>query len=422
MTPNQNIMSVLEAGLCLGCGTCAGICPERALTMEYSSGNRTYAPLIDSGACTACGICRNVCPGLHVEPAGSGDDQLDKVGTYEKCFLAYANDEEIRYRSSSGGVATALSLHLLEQGPAVVVGTRMKGGQGSLFDTEPVVCASKDDLLSVMGSKYCPSAPNTAIRTLGESPAKSAAFIGLPCQVRGISRSLAFKPLKGMEQVLTIGLLCGGMRGQEATEWILKKYHVDKGMVQKIRSHRGWGWPGNMLIQLKSGEELMKIPYMDFHDEFFESWQPWRCSLCLDRTSKSADISLGDAWLPELKKDGSGTSLIIARTPKGLRLVEEAIEHGAVTAQEIDRETLMRTQTGLWEELDKNVRPMLSMALLLGRELPLSSFRNPGPGWKSLLRAAKRMARQAVLRKMTTSGPLYACITFVQNVKQKLLP
>jgi pyruvate ferredoxin oxidoreductase delta subunit len=45
---------------CIGCGTCARICPEKAITME--TGDDKQRPKTDYDFCKGCGLCASECP------------------------------------------------------------------------------------------------------------------------------------------------------------------------------------------------------------------------------------------------------------------------------------------------------------------------------------------------------------------------
>ena len=51
----RHLVAVVDAGTCLGCGSCEGICPVDAITINTVS-------VIDGVKCTGCGQCVVQCP------------------------------------------------------------------------------------------------------------------------------------------------------------------------------------------------------------------------------------------------------------------------------------------------------------------------------------------------------------------------
>jgi hypothetical protein len=69
------------------------------------------------------------------------------------------------------------------------------------------------------------------------------------------------------------------------------------------------------------------------------------CLLCTDQTSEFADVSFGDAWLPEvMETDDAGESVIITRTPIGERLIREAVKRGALQVSELSADKVVASQ------------------------------------------------------------------------------
>ena len=75
---------------CTACGTCAGVCPEKATVKKNKS------ILFDADKCTHCYRCVEVCPEGAREPAGLELDADDILKLVER--------DSVFYRSSGGGI------------------------------------------------------------------------------------------------------------------------------------------------------------------------------------------------------------------------------------------------------------------------------------------------------------------------------
>jgi coenzyme F420 hydrogenase subunit beta len=216
-------------------------------------------------------------------------------------------------------------------------------------------------------------------------------------------------------------LLCGGITGQEGTRWILRKWGIALDGVREIRYRTG-GWPGAMLVSFKSARRDVVIPLGDYSVQFFACWRPWRCLLCMDRTSALADISLGDAWLPELRKqDGIGSSLIIVRTSKGLDVFQDALASGVLKAREIDRPTLLRSQSSLFRNMNTTVKEVYHLARLLRRRVPDYGVSVDHPGLANVIRRARLLLRYSIHRRMSQSDRVFAMVHGIALARTRLL-
>jgi hypothetical protein len=73
---------------------------------------------------------------------------------------------------------------------------------------------------------------------------------------------------------------------------------------------------------------------------------PLGCLICTDHLASTADIVAGDAWHPKfIGKDLQGISIIIARTNKGLKLIEQAIKNKALYAEAAHPKDLIIAQS-----------------------------------------------------------------------------
>jgi hypothetical protein len=173
-----------------------------------------------------------------------------------------------------------------------------------------------------------------------------------------------------------------------------------------------------MQIAMRNGKPQVTVPFHEFNTQFFTCWQPWRCTICADRAAALADISLGDAWHPDLLRENSpGYSLVVVRTEKGLHLLEEAVAGGAIEAREIDAETLARSQPSLFAYMNDGIRETLFLARLLGRRVPQCGLAVGNPGLRSVIRRGRLLMRAAILRRMTLSDRFFAFVRGITGPK-----
>lgn len=345
----ETIAQVAREGLCTGCGTCAGVCPREAIEMQVIQG--VYLPKIDWRKCTRCGLCFKCCPGLSMNFellnkkvfGMQPDDKL--LGNYVRCYVGHSTDHEIRYNSSSGGVVTQLLIFALEENlidGALV--TCMK--KSDPLKPKPFIARTRRDIISASKSKYCPVAANEALKNIRKEKGRFA-VVGLPCHIHGIRK--AEENVKALKEkiVLHLGLMCSHTVSFFGTELLLKKLGVAQEQVAEI-NYRGKGWPGSMLIKLKNHSSV-SIPYISGWNAYWPVFScffftPKRCLICPDQTNELADISVGDAWLPELKNERIGKSIIVARTIKGEEILKFACSSKVLSLKSIECEKVKRSQ------------------------------------------------------------------------------
>lgn len=331
----NTVARVYAAGLCMQCGTCAGLCPRGSVSLAWDarSGLRLS---VDPLSCNDCGTCLEVCPGEGLDfgedawwRARNGDAPwADFLGPWRALYFGWAAEEVTRFRGASGGVATALLQGALaaDEIDAVLVvgmGVGTEGADvglsgGNALAAEPVLARSAEEVASCRGSKYNPVALNTLLRRVRREPGRYA-LVGLPCHVQGLRLAQKRHPLVRDRVVLAVGIFCGLTAVPRATEIAARRAGVDPGELVKV-SYRGPDWPGVLRLETRSGS-VTEVAYPDYFDPWVDVWVPPRCRLCPDALAELADISVGDAWLDRFAGT-PGVSHVIVRTETGAALLD----------------------------------------------------------------------------------------------------
>lgn len=368
---NNNIEKVVTEGLCAGCGTCVSICPLNALEMAENKKMGLYEPKV-KGECNECGLCLKVCPGYEVDfsrlnQMTFGREPEDPyLGNYFCCYSGYATDSELRFNSSSGGIVTALLLYARER--SIIDGALVaKMDEENPLKPKAFIAKTEEQIISAIGSKYCPVPANVAAKSIINENGRYA-IVGLPCHIQGLRKAEMINEKLKKRIRLHVGLFCKGSPSFLATEFLLKMSGINLKEVRRIR-YRGGGWPGRMSIEMKTGGTLF-VPFPKYYPEnhFSSYFRPSRCKLCIDGVNGFADISCGDAWLPEFKNDRIGTSIVIARDENADRFLHAAEKMGWIRIEPIDPEKVITSQK---LSLKKNEnRAFFYFMRSLGKALP----------------------------------------------------
>ena len=94
-------------------------------------------------------------------------------------------------------------------------------------------------------------------------------------------------------------------------------------------------------------EHVRELTYEQSWGQVLQRHRQWRCHVCADHTGEFADVAVGDPWYRPIGRDEAGDSLIVARTARGRRIVEQAIAAGYLDAKPVGVEILAASQPNL---------------------------------------------------------------------------
>ncbi len=334
MTEPISLEAIVEAGLCIGCGLCRSIAPDR-IRMALNDQGALVPELEQPVSRDQLALVNQVCPGLRVEgrlpetesPAARWDDIWGPALTMAR---GHAGDPEVRFRASAGGGASALAIYLLEAGEVDFI-LHVAASRAMPMRTEAHESFTRADVLEGAGSRYGPAAPLVDLAQLIDR-GRPFAVIAKPCDISAIQNLSRHDPRVDALIRYRLALVCGGASAFSKTLELVESFGLDEAEVSLLR-YRGYGNPGRTRIESRDGRAF-EVTYGDlWADE--GKWRIFfRCKICADAVGEMADIAISDVW-PGGGPSGedAGFNGFIARTGRGAGLLGRAAKAGALSLE-----------------------------------------------------------------------------------------
>ena len=322
------MITITKREECCGCSACQQICPKECITLELDKEGFWY-PKTDNNSCIDCHLCEKACPVINQE--------TERIPI--KTLAAYNRNEEIRAKSSSGGIFTLIAEEIIKR-DGVVFGVKFDSNWDVIFDYATDI----NDLDKFRGSKYVQARlDNTYQNVLSFlTMGKEVLFTGTPCQIAGLRRFLN----KDYDNLLLMDIICEGVPSPKVWKKYLKE-EVSKQYEQFGKKKRkapeditikdltfrnktcGWKQFGLTFSTIeknnieKDFSVLRDSSYLQalFH---YVILRPI-CYECPFKKCKShSDITIADYWgidllHPEMD-DNKGTSMVYLNTKKGIEI------------------------------------------------------------------------------------------------------
>ena len=318
---------------CTGCGLC------HSLQGSLIDLDEKGFPRVKEESICDLSFFKSICPSSsYREKANHGI-----WGIVDYSFVGYSYNSSVRFKASSGGALTALSLYLLEK-------KIVDGIIHTTFDpndptkTITVISRTKDDVINRCGSRYSISSPLTDILQICSSNEKYA-FIGKPCDVMALKKAMGENGVLSSSIAILLSFFCAGEPSQGAQLKLLDAMGCKKDECEQI-TYRGNGWPGFTTVQKKDGS-LCKLEYKEAWGKHLGRDIRKSCRFCLDGTGDYADIVCADYWyldscgLPDFSEH-AGRNIIISRNPTSSVLLRNALAEKYIIKENDDSELLSR--------------------------------------------------------------------------------
>jgi len=343
---NKIQLNILDQGLCIGCGLCAGI--DTNVQMQEQS-NSHYEPSFGPEPISKQfeETILTCCPGTNVHHQQAAKNTHEVVwGSYESISVGHSKNEQLRHQASSGGALSALAICLLEQNLVDAV-IHVGKSESDPLRNDVFVSETPEQVQSRAGSRYSPC---SLLSKLGDILAddRTYALIGKPCDIDAMRQFLRFRPEYQSKVGYLLSFFCAGQPTFAATDRLLEKLETEKKDLTDFR-YRGHGWPGKATAVRKDGS-VSECTYDESWGQILGRDLHLRCRICPDAVGMLADISCADAWDCDEKgypvfEERPGKSLVIARNQTGQELLRLAVEKNYLSLENYLPEKLSRIQT-----------------------------------------------------------------------------
>ncbi len=335
MTKINSIADVLSNDLCIGCGACL-INSSHKMELNPAGFYRPISDRIDASPST--------CP--FTDSAINEDDLSNEflaapslvfgLGRYYSICCGHVQNIDIRKASTSGGVGTWLPLQLYKLGfvDRVIHVIPTHSSEHPYF--KYAISSSQDQILQASGSRYYPINLREVIQEVLDGDDLSYCFVGLPCFVKTLRLLQLEYPILRQRIKFTVAIVCGHMKSSLWTEMLAWYAGVSPGNIKEFRHRSKLEDPSfeirKYLFFVKSvsgGQRVLDsadVPGGKFNSGAFMANA---CNYCDDVVGETADISLGDAWLPRYETDKLGNSLIVCRN----KLLDQILQDGQASGE-----------------------------------------------------------------------------------------
>lgn len=376
-------VKIADAGLCIGCGACTYASTRSSMAFDVFG---LYKPQLDSNKLRSESF-EQVCPfsdeGPHEDELaeelfGDNEDAHESIGRSIKCFAGYVQEANFRAKGSSGGITTWLAVELLERN--MVDAVIHVGRQSSSVDLKPIyayrISTTIDEVKSNSCTKYYPITLDPILREIKGADKKRYLFIGIPCFVKTIRRLCKVDEAINERIKYTISLFCGHLKSHDFTGKLINEtYPKLKEFSDHYYRVKDDTIPADRYVSgVSDMQNIMKT--LDWTEISGAEWNTGSfkypaCNFCDDVVGETADVSIGDAWLPRFRKDSGGTNALIVRNRSLLTIIEEAGYSARLSLVKLTSQEVADSQRGGLTDRREGLSYRLHLFRVLGEYVPL---------------------------------------------------
>lgn len=409
----ESISNVINGGYCVGCGACR-VASNSNIKIHINELGY-YNADIETANSQDVDIANLVCPFSN---QSDNEDVLGKklfssnipfhdprLGYFLSLNAGRINDSENLRLFSSGGLTTWIAAELLKAGE--IDGVIHVGGDDIQKDARLfnyVLSENVNQLYARTKSRYYAVEFSKVLEQI-RGDGKKYAFIGVPCFVKAVRLLCQQDKTLSHQIAYSLALVCGHMKSSSFAELLAWQVGVEPSELGKIdfrvkdptrpsnqysisawnsKSQSSHTSPNNILYGSNWGHAFFQLKACDF---------------CDDVMGETADVSLGDAWLPQYENFWGGTNVIVCRNKRIQELLVEGFNSNSILLEPLTADEISASQDGnyrhRWDGLSVRLEDACRNLTWVPRKRIMPSSRKVSLLRKTLVRLRERIALQS---------------------------
>ena len=385
--------TVIDNGYCVGCGACA--VPDNSpfsIKLDEFGQYRAYHQSRDNNA-TDTTDYEQLCPfgsrsqnedWLSQKHVSKGCEHNAYLGFYDGVYAGHVRERAFRAKGSSGGMGTWILSELLEQGMVDAV-LHVKSVNAEVASHElPFTYQVSDTPEQIQQggkSRYYPIELSEVLEIVKKNP-KRYAVVGLPCFIKSIRLLQESEPELAERIVYCVGLVCGHLKSANYGESLAWQMGIPPEELREVDFRvKDPDKPANRYSTYAKGvqqEQIIPTNQLFGTDWGAGAFKYKACDFCDDVFAETADIVLGDAWLPSYIDDSQGTNIVITRRAEIKSLLQKATSEKRIVLDDLPVQEAVKSQDAGLRHRKVNLHMRLEFAQALGNWTPKKRDFNGG--------------------------------------------
>ncbi|MBD8645104.1 Coenzyme F420 hydrogenase/dehydrogenase, beta subunit C-terminal domain [Stenotrophomonas sp. CFBP 13724] len=319
---------------CTGCGACIAD-SDQTLRMDWDVHGFLVPHKISDRPVPELAI--KACPFAAAAVGGATDeDKLaedlfpdaptsdPEIGRFEQTYIGYSPSH--RETSSSGGLATFVFDEVLTQGIATHLFVVLTDGAGYKYR----LVEGNADLVTTSKTRYFPVTLQEFFELVPTLDGRIAVS-GVACFVKAVRMRQRSFPEFDRKIAFVVGIICGGLKSKYFTDYLADSAGAGaRYRHPEYRVKDATASASNYAFSAEGEDGTVHTMKMARVGDMWGTgmFKAKACDFCTDVLTELADISLGDAWLPEYRTDGLGNSVIVTRSRLADDIIRRGIEQG----------------------------------------------------------------------------------------------